>query len=179
MRRRDFIAGLGSTAAWPVMARAQQQAVPVIGLLHITSPDGDPTLVAAVRTALGEAGFFEGRNLAIEYRWANNLRERLPALADDLVRRRVTVIVALGSPATAQAAKTATAAIPIVFAAPSNPVELGLVASLNKPGGNLTGVAGFTDEVVGRRLAQLHQLVPDAAVVGALMEPNNDIASGG
>jgi putative ABC transport system substrate-binding protein len=168
MRRRNFIAALGGAAVWPLAASAQQPAVPVVGLLHITTPDGDPTLVDAVRTGLSEAGFFEGKNLGIEYRWANNHAERLTELADDLVRRRVAVIIALGGTTTARAAKIATATIPIVFAAPQNPIELGFVASINKPGGNLTGVTGFTDEVAQRRLQQLQQLVPDAAVVGAL-----------
>jgi putative tryptophan/tyrosine transport system substrate-binding protein len=168
MRRRDFIAGLGVAVAGPLAASAQQSAMPVVGLLQITTPDGDPTLVAAVRTGLSEAGFFEGKNLDIEYRWANNHAERLTELADDLVRRRVAVIIALGGASTARAAKIATATIPIVFAAPPNPIELGFVASINKPGGNLTGVAGFTDEVAQRRLQQLQQLVPDAAAVGAL-----------
>lgn len=168
MKRREFVAGFGGAAAWPVVAKAQQPTMPVVGLLHITTPEGDAALVDAVRAGLNEVGFFEGKNLGIEYRWANNRAERLVELAGDLVHRHVAVIIALGGATTALAAKHATTAVPIVFAAPPNPIELGLVASINKPGGNLTGVAGFTDEVAQRRLQQLHQLVPDAAVVGAL-----------
>jgi len=178
MRRREFIAGLGVAVAWPLAASAQQSTMPVIGLLHITTPDGDPTLVAAVRTGLSEAGFFEGKNLEIEYRWANNHAERLMELADDLVRRRVAVIIALGGATTARAAKSATATVPIVFAAPPNPIELGFVASINKPGGSLTGVAGFTDEVAQRRLQQLQQLVPDATAVGALTSSFSGLGAG-
>lgn len=143
MRRREFIAGLGVAVAGPLAASAQQSAMPVVGLLQITTPDGDPTLVAAVRTGLSEAGFSEGKNLGIEYRWANNHAERLTELADDLVRRRVAVIIALGGASTARAAKIATATIPIVFAAPPNPIELGFVASINKPGGRSHGRGGL------------------------------------
>jgi putative tryptophan/tyrosine transport system substrate-binding protein len=171
VKRREFIAGLGSVAAWPVAPRAQQPAVPVIGLLHVTSADLNSSAISSIRAGLAEAGFIAGQNLAIEYRWANSQFERLPALADDLVRRRVAAIGALGGSASALAAKRATTTTPIVFAAPNNPVELGIVASLNRPGGNLTGVAGFVDEVAGRRLAMLHELVSGAAVIGVLGNP--------
>jgi ABC-type uncharacterized transport system substrate-binding protein len=167
VRRREFIAGLGASA-WPLAARAQRSATTRIGLLQITTAEGDAELLSAVRAGLGEMGFVEGKNLAIEYRWANNHPAQLPALADDLVRRRVAVIIALGGATTAKAAQAATTTLPIVFAAPPNPVELGFVSSINRPGGNLTGVAGFTDEVAQRRLQQLHQLVPDATLMGAL-----------
>jgi putative tryptophan/tyrosine transport system substrate-binding protein len=171
IRRREFIAGLGSVVTWPVVARAQQPAVRVIGLLHVTSADLDSASATSIRAGLAEEGFIAGQNLAIEYRWADNQFERLPALADDLVRRRVAAIGAFGGSASALAAKRATTTIPIVFAAPNNPVELGIVASLNRPGGNLTGVAGFVDEVAGRRLAMLHELAPDAVVIGVLRNP--------
>jgi putative tryptophan/tyrosine transport system substrate-binding protein len=177
MRRREFIAGLGSATAWPLVAGAQQQTVPVIGLLHIVKADVDSSLVPSFRAGLAEIGFVEGRNLAIEYRWADNRSERLPALAKDLVARRVAAIGALGGAGTALAAKNATTTIPIVFAAPNNPVELGLVSSLNRPGGNVTGVSGFADELVGKRLAILHELVPRSAVFGALFNPAGTDAS--
>jgi putative ABC transport system substrate-binding protein len=164
---RDRIAG----------PRAQQPATPVVGLLQITTPEGDAALVASVRAGIADLGFFEGKNLTIEYRWANNDLARLPALADDLVRRRVNVIIALGGATTARAAKAATATVPIVFAAPPSPVELGFVASISRPGGNLTGVAGFGDEVAQVRLEQLHQMVPQAATVGALTSTFNVTAA--
>lgn len=172
MRRREFVVGLAGAAAWPAVSPAQQPAT-VAGLLHITTPEGDAALVAAVRAGLADLGFFEGKNLTIEYRWANNDVARLPALAEDLVRRRVSVIIALGGATTARAAKAATTTVPIVFAAPPGPVELGFVASISRPGGNLTGVAGFTDEVAQRRLEQLHQLVPQTSIVGALTSKFN------
>jgi putative ABC transport system substrate-binding protein len=167
MRRREFIAGL-SAAAWPLAVGAQQVNTPVIGILHlVTSPDQNSQGVPAFRKGLGEAGFVDGRNLAVEYRGSNNEFE-LAALANDLARRRVAAIAAFGGGATALAAKAATAAIPIVFAAPNNPVELGLVASLNRPGGNLTGVTGFTDELAAKRLALLRELIPHAASIAFL-----------
>jgi putative ABC transport system substrate-binding protein len=176
MRRREFIAGLGGAAVWPIVARAQQPMA-IAGLLHITTPEGDAALVEAVRTGLADLGFFEGKNLTIEYRWANNDLTRLPALAEDLIRHRVGVIIALGGATTARAAKAATATVPIVFAAPPSPVELGFVASISRPGGNLTGVAGFGDEVAQLRLQQLHQMVPQAATVGALTSTFNATAA--
>jgi len=171
MQRRQFIARLGSAVAWPVATRAQQPPLPVIGLLHVASVDLNSPGMPSIRAGLAETGFIAGQNLAIEYRWADNQFERLPALADDLVRRRVAAIGALGGSASALAAKRATTTIPIVFAAPNNPVELGIVASLSRPGGNLTGVAGFLDEVAGRRVGMLHELVPGAAVIGVLLNP--------
>jgi putative ABC transport system substrate-binding protein len=168
MRRREFIAGLGSATAWPLVARAQQNGMPVIGVLHTLSSDST-NLLPAFRQGLGEAGFIEGKNVAIEYRFADYQFDRLPPYAADLVRHRVAVIVALGGDRSAQAAKAATSTIPIIFAAPTNPVSGQLVASLNRPGGNMTGVAGFTDEVVAKRIEQLHELVPNATSVAVFI----------
>ena len=170
MRRRDFIAGLGSAAAWPVVAQAQQPAVPVVGLL---GAQGLAVQVAAVRQGLRELGFIEGQNLAIEYRWAGDQYDRLPALADELVSQRVAVIVtASGTPA-ALAAKAATTTIPIVFALGGDPVRSGLVASLNRPGGNITGAALYTELLNQKRLQVAHELAPEAAVIAFLHNPNN------
>jgi putative ABC transport system substrate-binding protein len=169
MRRREFIAGLGSAAAvaLPIRTRAQQSTKPVVGILHlVSSPDRDSPGVPALRKGLAEAGFDE-RNLIIEYRGSYDQSE-LPALAQELARRPVAAIVALGGGATALAAKGATATIPVVFAAPNDPVELGLVAALNRPGGNLTGVTGFTDEVAAKRMATLRELLPRATKVAFL-----------
>jgi putative tryptophan/tyrosine transport system substrate-binding protein len=169
MRRREFIAGLGGAAAWPVVTSAQQSRVPTIGVLHLVpSPDRNSPGIPALLKGLGSAGFIEGQNLAIEYRGANNQSGQLRALADDLVRHRVAAIAAVGSGVTALAAKAATTAIPIVFAAPNNPVELGLVATLNRPSGNLTGVTGFIDELASKRVAMLHELAPRAAIIAVL-----------
>jgi putative ABC transport system substrate-binding protein len=169
VRRREFIAGLGgATAAWPVAARGQQPAMPVIGILH--SSTSSPGL-QAIHKGLGETGFIEGKNVAIEYRWAENQFDRLPALAMDLVRRRVAVVVALGGDQPALAAQAATATIPIVFAAPQNPTQIGLVASFNRPGGNVTGVAGYNDELTAKRLELLHELVPVATLIAMLSNP--------
>jgi putative ABC transport system substrate-binding protein len=176
IRRREFIAGLGSAAAWPLAARAQQAAVPVIGVLNAISCVGR---ARAFRQGLNEGGYVEGRNVAIEYRSAEGQYERLPLLATDLVRRRVTVIAALGAPA-AVAAKTATTTIPIVFEVGADPVEMGLLASLSRPGGNMTGVANSNLEVGPKKLQLLHELVPTATIIGLLVNPaypNNEIRS--
>jgi putative ABC transport system substrate-binding protein len=162
MRRRDFITLLGGTvAAWPLAARAQQPAMPVIGYLYAGTPEGGATQAAAFRKGLGEAGFVEGRNVRIEYRWGENDDARMPDLAADLVRRRVTVIAAVAA-AAARAATTATKTIPIVFGTGSDPVQLGLVSSLNRPGGNATGFSNFLSLLGAKKLGLLHDLLPRA-----------------
>jgi putative ABC transport system substrate-binding protein len=169
MRRREFIAGLGSAAAWPVTAWAQQPAVPVVGYLSFQSADDEIRVVPFLQS-LKETGYVEGQNVAVEYRYAENQVDRLPALTADLVRRRVAVIVAIG--VAALAAKAATTTIPIVFATGSDPVALGLVASLNRPGGNLTGITNLYYELASKRLQLLRDLIPDAAVFGVLADPS-------
>ena len=166
MQRREFIAGLDGAAAWPLAARAQRPAVPVIGFLNPGSLDTTRELVAAVHRGLSSTGYVEGRNLAVEYRWAEYRSDRLTVFADDLIRRQVAVIFAVAS--AARVAKAATKSIPIVFVSGNDPVAIGLVASLNRPGGNLTGISILNTAVAAKRLELLHQLVPSASLLAVV-----------
>lgn len=175
MKRRDFIAGLGSTASWPVIALAQQ--VPVVGYLYFGSATS-PLLLAAFRKGLSVTGYIEGKNVAVEYRWANNALDQLSELAADLAARRVDVIVAPASLQAALAAKAATATIPIVFSTGVDPVQAGLVASLNRPGGNVTGVNYMQTQLAAKQLGLLHELLPRATRFAVLVNQDNPIATG-
>jgi putative tryptophan/tyrosine transport system substrate-binding protein len=173
--RRELIAALGSAAAWPLTARAQQAALALVGWLNSETPSGYASIAAAFRQGLSEAGFIEGHNVAIEYRWAEGHRDRLPGLAAELVRRQVAVICAAGTPS-ALAAKAATTAIPIVFSTGADPVAEGLVASLNRPGGNITGVTNLGVELVQKQVEMLHRMVPNATVIAVLVNPGQPFA---
>jgi putative ABC transport system substrate-binding protein len=172
IRRRELVAALGGAVAWPLAARGQQSAIPVIGYLNLGSPETDTPRLTGLRRGLNQSGYVEGRNLVIEYRWAGNQPDRLPALVADLIQLRVAVIVTAGLVPTL-AAKAATTSIPIVFIVGADPVQLGLVASLNRPGGNLTGRNAFSNELGAKGLSLLHELVPSIATVGFLDNPNN------
>src|ERR1700722_1809820 len=174
MQRREFIAIMGGSAfGWPLAARAQQPAMPVIGFLGSASPELWAARLRSFYEGLSGTGYAEGRNVLIEYRWAEGQNDRLPELAADLVRRQVTVITALGSTPAALAAKAATSTIPIVFEIASNPIEVGLVPSLARPGGNVTGVTTLNSEVEPKRLELLHELVPTAMSIALLVNPTN------
>src|SRR6516162_4039163 len=178
IRRRKFLATLGgAAAAWPLAARAQQAALPVIGFLNIQAPEGYVEPLRGVRQGLKDAGYVEGENVAIEYSWAETQIDRLPALAAELVRRQASVIAATGGPPSAAAAKAATTKIPVVFIVGEDPVKLGLVASLARPGGNLTGINFLSVELAAKRLEILHELVPGAIRIAVLVDPVNAVTT--
>jgi putative tryptophan/tyrosine transport system substrate-binding protein len=177
MKRREFIAGLGGVMAWSLTARAQQPVLPLIGYLGPESPRPFASRLAAFRDGLAEIGYVEGRNVAIEFRWAEGQYERLPALAAELVKREVAVIVAPGGAPVALAAKSATATIPIVFEMGGDPIALGVVGSLNRPEGNLTGVSSLNVEVGPKRLELLHEVVPTAVTVAVVVNPTSPTAT--
>jgi putative ABC transport system substrate-binding protein len=173
MKRREFIAGLGAAASWPLAARAQAPAMPVVGFLSSRSPGESDAVASAFRKGLAEAGYVIGQNVTVEYRWAEGHYERLPALATELISLKVAAILAAGGPPSALAAKKATTTIPVIFSASDDPVGLGLVPSLSRPGGNVTGMSVFNSALVAKRLAILHELVPAARTIAYLTNPAN------
>ena len=173
MRRREFITLLGCAAAWPLAARAQRAAMPVIGFVRITTPEDSANFVTAFRRGLAETGYFEGQNVTIEYRYALNRLDQLPALMAELVGRGVTVLAATGGTISARAAKAATTTVPIVFTTGDDPIKAGIVSSLARPGGNITGVSVFTARLGSKRLALLHEMVPTASPIALLVNPTN------
>jgi putative tryptophan/tyrosine transport system substrate-binding protein len=175
VKRREFITLLGGATAWPLAARAQQSGMPVIGFLRPSAPESVVHLLPAFRAGLKEAGFVEGQNLAIEYRWPERQDDRLREIAAELVRRQVAVIVTPGSTAAALAAKAETTTIPIVFSIGTDPVKAGLIASLNRPGGNVTGIYQLSSNLVGKRLGLVHEMVPGATTIAVLVNPTNAV----
>ena len=173
IRRREFVSLCGAVAAWPFAVSAEQRAAPTVGFLHPGSPDKSASIVSAFREGLADTGFVEERNVTFDYRWGDGHNERLPRLADELVRNHVAVIVTPGSPTAALIAKTATSIIPIVFSMGGDPVTAGLVASYNRPGGNVTGISSFNMEIGSKRIALLHELVPNATRFAFLVNPNS------
>jgi ABC-type uncharacterized transport system substrate-binding protein len=177
VKRRQFMAVLGGAAAWPLGARAEQQASAVIGFLHASSPDENQKRLEAFRKGLADGGFVEGRNLTIEYRWASGTNSKLAEFAAELVRKSVAVIVTPGSTAAAVAAKAATSSIPIVFSSGTDPVDLGLVAGLSRPGGNATGITSLNAELAAKRLGTFRELVPSASRYFTLVKPTSELAA--
>jgi putative ABC transport system substrate-binding protein len=172
MRRREVIALIGGAAAWPFAGRAQQRPMPVVGFINSASPGPFAHLAAGFRKGLAEEGFIEGQNVAIEERWAEGRYDLLPALAEDLARRKISVVAATGGPMSAVAAKSAAPAVPIVFVMGGDPVKFGLVASLNRPGGNIAGITQLTIELAAKRLGLLHELMPNMKRVAVLLNPD-------